>query len=367
MAGLDSFVFNGGATRTFTVTPSAASGSGTNNISVRLANSGIASNSITASNITVGGATASTGNANEGQLFLGLVNQFNTASVALGGFNGSGLVDATTAGASLRLRGTDGTSRTGLLFVGNTSSGTRSGAGTLDLGDGTLDALVTTTYIGNFQANANFTTTSTISMGGGTFDSLSMIMGSITNPAATSIGATINAVFQQNGGTAKIQTLTLGDSLATNNASDPTFLANYGYINLNDPLTRVNGVGSVTIFGAGQYAMRVWVQPDRLATLNITVPEVINAVEAQNNVNPAGQIGAAIDLDRMISRLPQRSGAFAPRRQADLPLGGRATHQYRHLGGCPARHPRHHCPMGPFGPLFLFFRERFAHPHDFPV
>lgn len=72
---------------------------------------------------------------------------------------------------------------------------------------------------------------------------------------------------------------------------DATFLANYAYINLNDPLTRVNGVGSVSVYGAGQYAMRIWVQPDRLATLNITVPEVISAVEAQNNVNPAGQIG----------------------------------------------------------------------------
>ncbi len=76
-----------------------------------------------------------------------------------------------------------------------------------------------------------------------------------------------------------------------NGSYDPTFLANYAYININDPMTRVNGVGSVSIFGAGQYAMRIWVQPDRLATLNITVPEVIRAVEAQNNVNPAGQIG----------------------------------------------------------------------------
>ena len=72
---------------------------------------------------------------------------------------------------------------------------------------------------------------------------------------------------------------------------DPTFLANYCYININDPMTRVPGMGSVSVFGAGQYAMRIWVQPDRLATLNITVPEVINAVQAQNNVNPAGQIG----------------------------------------------------------------------------
>ncbi len=73
---------------------------------------------------------------------------------------------------------------------------------------------------------------------------------------------------------------------------DATFLANYCYININDPMTRVPGMGSVSVFGAGQYAMRIWVQPDRLATLNITVPEVINAVQAQNNVNPAGQIGA---------------------------------------------------------------------------
>ncbi len=76
-----------------------------------------------------------------------------------------------------------------------------------------------------------------------------------------------------------------------NGTFDPTFLANYCYINLNDPMTRVNGIGQVNIYGAGEYAMRIWVQPDRLATLNITVPEVIRAIQAQNNVNPAGQIG----------------------------------------------------------------------------
>ena len=234
MAGLESFVFNAAA-RNFVVQPHTAGGSGTNINSVRLANSGLASNSITANAITVGGATgSSSGNANEGQIYLGSINQFNTASFSLGGFNASGLVDATAPGSSLRLRGTDGTGRTGLLFVGNTSSGTRSGAGTLDLGDGTLDALVTTTYIGNFQANsAGPTTTSTIAMGDGAFDSLSMTMGSITNPAAANIGATINAVFQQNGGTSKVQTLTLGNSLATNNASAPTFLANYNLASSN--------------------------------------------------------------------------------------------------------------------------------------
>jgi HAE1 family hydrophobic/amphiphilic exporter-1 len=73
---------------------------------------------------------------------------------------------------------------------------------------------------------------------------------------------------------------------------DARFLANYAYINLNDPLTRVKGVGIVQIFGAGQYAMRLWVKPDQLAKLQITVPEIISALQTQNTVNPAGQVGS---------------------------------------------------------------------------
>jgi hydrophobic/amphiphilic exporter-1 (mainly G- bacteria), HAE1 family len=72
---------------------------------------------------------------------------------------------------------------------------------------------------------------------------------------------------------------------------DNIFLANYATINLNDALTRVPGVASVSIFGAGQYAMRCWVNPDKLANMGVTVPDIINAIRAQNNVNPAGQIG----------------------------------------------------------------------------
>ena len=73
---------------------------------------------------------------------------------------------------------------------------------------------------------------------------------------------------------------------------DNIFLANYAYINLNDQLTRVPGIASVTVFGAGQYAMRCWVKPDRLAKLGVTVPEIVRAIQTQNTVNPAGQIGA---------------------------------------------------------------------------
>jgi HAE1 family hydrophobic/amphiphilic exporter-1 len=76
-----------------------------------------------------------------------------------------------------------------------------------------------------------------------------------------------------------------------NGTYDETFLANYAYINLNDQLTRVPGVASVTVFGAGEYAMRIWVKPDQLAKLNITIPEIVQAVQEQNTVNPAGQVG----------------------------------------------------------------------------
>jgi HAE1 family hydrophobic/amphiphilic exporter-1 len=72
---------------------------------------------------------------------------------------------------------------------------------------------------------------------------------------------------------------------------DGRFLANYAYINLNNELTRLPGIGSVQVFGAGQYAMRLWIKPDRLAKLGITVPDIVNAIQSQNVVNPAGQIG----------------------------------------------------------------------------
>ena len=74
---------------------------------------------------------------------------------------------------------------------------------------------------------------------------------------------------------------------------DARFLTNYAYINLNDQLTRVPGIGNVQVFGAGQYAMRLWVKPDQLSKLGITVADITSAIQAQNTVNPAGQIGGA--------------------------------------------------------------------------
>jgi HAE1 family hydrophobic/amphiphilic exporter-1 len=72
---------------------------------------------------------------------------------------------------------------------------------------------------------------------------------------------------------------------------DAQFLANYAYINLHDPVTRAPGIGNVQIFGAGEYAMRLWVKPDQLAKLGITATDIISTIQAQNTVNPAGQVG----------------------------------------------------------------------------
>lgn len=77
-----------------------------------------------------------------------------------------------------------------------------------------------------------------------------------------------------------------------NKSYDGLWLANYAYINLVDNLKRIKGVGDVQVFGAGQYAMRIWLNPAKMSALNLTVKEVEAAVRAQNTVNPAGKVGA---------------------------------------------------------------------------
>ncbi len=77
---------------------------------------------------------------------------------------------------------------------------------------------------------------------------------------------------------------------------DALFLANYANINLVDALYRVPGVGEVRIFGAGDYAMRIWVKPDRLATMGLTVPDLAKR-------DPAAEHGEPVGADRRGSRV----------------------------------------------------------------
>ncbi|MCH2161920.1 MAG: multidrug efflux RND transporter permease subunit [Phycisphaerales bacterium] len=73
---------------------------------------------------------------------------------------------------------------------------------------------------------------------------------------------------------------------------DELFLSNYANSNVRDELTRVDGVGDVGVFGAGNYSMRVWLDPDRLRSFNLTTAEVVAAIRSQNLEVAAGQIGA---------------------------------------------------------------------------
>ncbi len=72
---------------------------------------------------------------------------------------------------------------------------------------------------------------------------------------------------------------------------DADFLTNYSSINVLDEIARIQGVGQVTIFGGSDYAMRIWIKPDQLSRLALTVPDIVNAVQQQNVLTPAGKLG----------------------------------------------------------------------------
>ena len=138
---------------------------------------------------------------------------------------------------------------------------------------------------------------------------------------------------------------------------DPTFLANYALINVNDALLRIKGVGDIRNLGAGDYSMRIWIKPDLLAHLGLTVTDLQNAVRSQNVVNPAGQVGAEPAPDgqqltytvRAQGRLvtPEEFGNVIVRENADgsttrlrdvarIELGALTYQQYGTFNGKPA-------------------------------
>ncbi len=73
---------------------------------------------------------------------------------------------------------------------------------------------------------------------------------------------------------------------------DQNFLGNYSLINIKDILSRIKGIGRVNVIGASDYSMRIWIKPDRLAHLGITVPEIMDAIRAQSVIVPGGKFGA---------------------------------------------------------------------------
>ncbi len=81
-------------------------------------------------------------------------------------------------------------------------------------------------------------------------------------------------------------------TLTSDGRYDQDFLGNYALINIKDKLARIKGIGRVDIMGASDYSMRIWVKPDRLSQMGLTVPEIINAINEQNLIVPGGKFGA---------------------------------------------------------------------------
>ncbi|MBW2200287.1 MAG: efflux RND transporter permease subunit [Deltaproteobacteria bacterium] len=81
-------------------------------------------------------------------------------------------------------------------------------------------------------------------------------------------------------------------TLTSDGRYDQDFLGNYALINIKDQLSRIKGIGRVDVMGAADYSMRIWVKPDRLSQMGLTVPEIINAINEQNVIVPGGKFGA---------------------------------------------------------------------------
>jgi hydrophobic/amphiphilic exporter-1 (mainly G- bacteria), HAE1 family len=146
-------------------------------------------------------------------------------------------------------------------------------------------------YMYSVNATANGQTTMIVDFGVQTDPNTDLILTQIRETqAASQLPASVTqyGVTIQKATTAPLMIVALYSPHGT---YDAKFLANYEYINIGDPVTRVPGIASVQVFGAGQYAMRIWLKPDALTKLGVTVADVVNAVQAQNTVNPAGQMG----------------------------------------------------------------------------
>ena len=90
---------------------------------------------------------------------------------------------------------------------------------------------------------------------------------------------------------------------------DMLYLSNYAHLQIKDELARINGVGAAQVFGAGEYSMRVWLDPDRLAARELTATDVVRAIREQNVQVAAGVLGRAAGADRHhLPAVDQRPG-----------------------------------------------------------
>ena len=113
------------------------------------------------------------------------------------------------------------------------------------------------------------------------------------NRVSSAMAKLPSSVTEQGVVTRKTQTgFLMVYALYSDGRYDESFLSNYAYINLENELLKINGIGKVDIMGAGEYAMRVWLRPDLLAYYNISVTEILSAISTEAGIYPAGEFGA---------------------------------------------------------------------------
>ncbi len=151
--------------------------------------------------------------------------------------------------------------------------------------------------------------------------------------AASQLPADVNnfGITVQKTVTAPLMLITL---FSPNGTYDAQFLSNFAYINLSDQITRLYGIGTVQIFGAGQYAMRLWVKPDQLAKLAITVPEIVSAIQSQNT-GARGRLSSPEEFGQIVVRETPIGGVVRLKDVARVELGAQNYSVVGRLNGKP--------------------------------
>ncbi len=140
-------------------------------------------------------------------------------------------------------------------------------------------------------AASDGTYTLTVTFAIGTDPDMAQIL--VQNRVASALASLPDAVQTQGVQTAKRSTAILAIVALTSSdaAHDSLFMANYATINVVDQIARIPGIGNVTVFGSGQYAVRIWMDPELLAARGLIPSDVINAIGKQSRSSSAGQLG----------------------------------------------------------------------------
>ncbi len=230
LSGLSSFTYDR-SNRSFRSIPATATTNVTNELLLAAG-----TNLIKAGSVTIGGATGtSQGTAHQGQLRLGATNNFQTPAFSIGAFNGSGVVtfQAGLTNPSLKIRGSDGIAPIPLLRVGETNSGARSGAGTLDLAGGSADILATEILVARHAAGSNNADTSIINIPNGTVTATTVKLVQKASTGTPLLIGTIN----QTGGNVSIGSLLMVETI---DGVDPNFASATQNLRANYNLTGGN-------------------------------------------------------------------------------------------------------------------------------